>query len=514
MLKLLVTTLVMILAALMACTETTPTPDPTETPTPTGAAATPVPPNTPEPTATTTPPLTLVPPEAPSPQTPTDQENVISSLSEYELACIGEDPERTLAALTGGRPASMENQAKLVGCLDDDSVNQLFMSTIVPVALGEKTSACVQAGLDVIDPRAVMTAGLEGNAQAAMGGSMAAFSVAVACLNDEEWTQAAPRLGMRPEDREGVLCIMAALGGPTTMATALTEAMASEGVAEGSALFAAGLECDMEPPAESTASQPARATPSPMPTAVLVITVAEIPAGILEYNRGEWKHWVDEDGDCQDARQEVLIAESLVEVTYEDDRQCRVATGRWYGAFTSSYTEDPDDLDIDHMVPLKNTHDCGGWRWDAATKESYANDLTDPDHLIDVTSRANRAKGSRGPEECTPSDLDYWCQYAVDWTKIKQQWGLTMTQVESEIVMGMLRTCYEPPEVQVETLEAMVVTGVDKPTAEPEGTVYESCEDAAAAGELRVQGNRGSGRGFPSEVVPSARDADGVLCEL
>ena len=70
------------------------------------------------------------------------------------------------------------------------------MATIVPVQVGEETSACVQAGLDVIDPRAVMTADLEGNAATAMDGSMAEFTFAVACLNDEKWTEAAPRLGM------------------------------------------------------------------------------------------------------------------------------------------------------------------------------------------------------------------------------------------------------------------------------------------------------------------------------
>ena len=57
-----------------------------------------------------------------------------------------------------------------------------------------------------------------------------------------------------------------------------------------------------------------------------MITVAAIPADIPDYDRGDWRHWVDQDGDCQDARQEVLIAESLVTVTFETDRQCRVAT--------------------------------------------------------------------------------------------------------------------------------------------------------------------------------------------
>ena len=53
-----------------------------------------------------------------------------------------------------------------------------------------------------------------------------------------------------------------------------------------------------------------------------------VPAGIPEYDRGDWKNWVDADGDCQDERQEVLIEESLEAVTFETDRECRVETGQ------------------------------------------------------------------------------------------------------------------------------------------------------------------------------------------
>ncbi len=47
------------------------------------------------------------------------------------------------------------------------------------------------------------------------------------------------------------------------------------------------------------------------------------------------------------------------------------------------------------------------------------------------------------------------------------------------------------------------------------GATYPSCEAAAAAGEPRVQGSSGGGRGFPADKVPSARDgdSDGVVCE-
>ena len=137
-------------------------------------------------------------------------------------------------------------------------------------------------------------------------------------------------------------------------------------------------------------------TPTAAPATTLSIAVAQIQSDIPEYDRPQWKHWTDADGDCQDARQEALISESLVEVTFESERKCRVAMGRWYGAFTGVYVEAPGDLDVDHLVPLKNAHDSGGWAWNAARKQEYANHLGHPDHLIAVTNESEQIKGRQG----------------------------------------------------------------------------------------------------------------------
>ena len=212
----------------------------------------------------------------------------------------------------------------------------------------------------------------------------------------------------------------------------------------------------------------------------------------------------------------MLIAESLEPVEYEDDRECRVEWGRWWAPYLAHHLENPGHIDVDHHVPLRNAHVSGAWAWSPERKEEYANYLEDPDHLIAISSRHNRSKGARGPEEWAPPDNDLWCQYALDWTEIKQRWNLSMTPQEAEIVMDMLGTCENPSEVEVETLEGMVaIPGEDKPTPEPEETVYESCDEAAAAGEQRVQGSSGGGQGFPKAMVPSARDGDGdgVVCE-
>ena len=131
-----------------------------------------------------------------------------------------------------------------------------------------------------------------------------------------------------------------------------------------------------------------------------------------------------------------------------------------------------------------------------------------------ISSRHNRSKGAHGPDEWKSPDEGLWCDYAVDWAEIKERWSLTMTQVESEIVMDMLGTCENPPEFDMKTLDYLgSVTGEHKPGVE--ASVYGSCEEAAAAGEERVQGSQSGGLGFPKDMVPSARDGDqdGVVCE-
>ena len=280
-------------------------------------------------------------------------------------------------------------------------------------------------------------------------------------------------------------------------------------------------------PAAASTSTP---TPAPAPTVapgepsmvLLSIVVAPVPDAIPEYDRGEWRHWTDEDGDCQDARQEALVAESVGPVVYTDSDQCRVASGAWVGPYTGERFTDPGRLDIDHMVPLGNAHRSGGWAWSSEQKRLYANDLSYGNHLIAVQASANRAKGSRSPAEWKPPDGGYWCQYAVDWIAIKNTWELTVVEPEAEALREMLGTCAPSQTLTVVQADPTDTTGPTPtetggapPPSPPPASTYASCDDAVAAGEPRVQGSSGPGRGFPAAKVPSARDGDGdgLVCE-
>ena len=92
---------------------------------------------------------------------------------------------------------------------------------------------------------------------------------------------------------------------------------------------------------------------------------AEVSSDIPDYDRDDWSHWSDANGDCQDTRQEVLIAESKRAVTFKTPDRCTVKRGRWLGLYTGKVVRNPSALDIDHLVPLGNAHRSGGWVWDS-----------------------------------------------------------------------------------------------------------------------------------------------------
>jgi hypothetical protein len=160
------------------------------------------------------------------------------------------------------------------------------------------------------------------------------------------------------------------------------------------------------------------------------------PTVTPDYDRADWQHWIDDDADCQDTRQEVLIEETLTTPTL-DSRGCRVITGMWRDEYTGVVYTDPTDLDVDHRVPLANAHRSGGWAWDASRRRAYANDLSDRAHLVAVSASANRSKADRGPDAWRPPLRASWCHYAEAWRAAKQQWALTITADEERAMREM-----------------------------------------------------------------------------
>ena len=138
------------------------------------------------------------------------------------------------------------------------------------------------------------------------------------------------------------------------------------------------------------------------PTALSVLaTIAVQNEYKTGYSRSLFKHWTDANGNGCDTREEVLIAESQSKPQV-DAYGCKVIEGDWLSPYDNVMHTNPSDLDIDHMVPLKEAWDSGAWNWTAAQRQTFANDLSDPRALIAVTAGQNRSKSDRDPSNWIP----------------------------------------------------------------------------------------------------------------
>nr|WP_246223229.1 DUF1524 domain-containing protein [Alteromonas profundi] len=157
-----------------------------------------------------------------------------------------------------------------------------------------------------------------------------------------------------------------------------------------------------------------------------------------EYSRDLFPHWVDDDKDCQDTRAEVLITQSSIPVVFTDKSNCQVTTGAWYDPYTDKVYYDDDDLDIDHIVPLKWAYEHGADDWPLALRREFANA---PINTIAVYSRANRSKGAKGPSTWMPSNHSYRCKYLDKFIKITEVFKLEFKPRERRVINNQLAAC-------------------------------------------------------------------------
>jgi len=156
------------------------------------------------------------------------------------------------------------------------------------------------------------------------------------------------------------------------------------------------------------------------------------------YNRKDWPHWIDADGDCQNTRQELLIATSKVPVQFKDYRRCTVRQGKWYGVYTGQTFDLASDVDIDHIVPLAHAHRYGADQWTKAQRSVFANDF---ENLLVVSTTTNQAKSDKAPHEWLPPQKSYWCDYGKRWPRVKDKYGLRYSGQERIALDSLAETC-------------------------------------------------------------------------
>ena len=201
-----------------------------------------------------------------------------------------------------------------------------------------------------------------------------------------------------------------------------------------------------------------------------------------KYERSDYYHWIDADGDCQDTRVEVLVEENIGTISYLTNSSCKVVTGAWYDPFTNTTFSTASRLDVDHMVPLKEAHESGAYLWSSIKKKEFANDLTASASLIAVSGSANRSKGSRDPAEWLPTNTSYQTTYATNWASIKVKWELTADADEIATLKSLLGSSATLPT----QAEESVCTGSVDESVTDNASCCKWCSTGKACGDTCI----------------------------
>ena len=281
------------------------------------------------------------------------------------------------------------------------------------------------------------------------------------------------------------------------------------------------------------------AQPSAAPTTEMVEGGVEV-VGLLAfvavenevgvgYDRELFSYGLDLDGDGCDTRAEVLQTESL-KLPQIDYPGCQVREGDWWSLYDSLSVTDAADLEIDHVVALKEAWDSGAWKWQPLHRVAFANDLEDSRTLRAVSTAMNVAKGDRDPSNWLPPSPAALCPFLADWVAVKVRWGLSMDASEHGRISNLLggscaglRTApVTPAPVVLAAMNLPSETVPQRPfialppSGDDESQItspavydpyYGSCADARAAGAAPLYA------GEPGYRPRLDRDGDGVACE-
>lgn len=165
------------------------------------------------------------------------------------------------------------------------------------------------------------------------------------------------------------------------------------------------------------------------------LTVAAA-ASMSGYSREKFTHWISQGNGC-DTRDVVLKRDGK---SVKATADCKITAGSWHSPYDDKNLTDPQDLDIDHMVPLAAAWRSGAAKWTDDQRKDFANDLTRP-QLFAVSLQSNRSKGDQDPSTWKPPNHAFWCTYATDWVTVKAYYKLSVTQAEKTALADMLATC-------------------------------------------------------------------------
>ncbi len=219
-----------------------------------------------------------------------------------------------------------------------------------------------------------------------------------------------------------------------------------------------------------------------------IATLDEIPPTTenppSEYQREEGfgRSWLDVDGNHCDTRNDILGLQ-LTDVEYvpmdEAPSRCRRATVQ-SGILDDPYTgrrieftrDQPNAVQIDHLVPLSWAWRNGAWRLTQEERIAFAND---PNNLLAVDGPTNQGKGDKGPSQWLPANEGFQCEYSERFTDVVFSYDLSLPDDDRAALTSLLTDC-----------ASGVVSGVDPSQSERGGLSDEELMEEIIGGVILV----------------------------
>jgi hypothetical protein len=206
------------------------------------------------------------------------------------------------------------------------------------------------------------------------------------------------------------------------------------------------------------------------------------------YDRALFDHWRDIDGDGCDSRDQVLKRDSI-SLPQVDPVNCNVIAGDWVSPYDGGKWINPSDIDIDHVVALKEAWDSGAWAWSAAQRKAFANDTSDSRTLLAVTDSVNQSKSDKDPSNWLPPLQSYTCTYLGNWIAVKVRWSLSMDSSEYGRIKNLLQsTCISldiAPIPNLQNISGGTTVVTNPPVASTNSTVTPNTASAGSVAQIK-----------------------------
>lgn len=163
------------------------------------------------------------------------------------------------------------------------------------------------------------------------------------------------------------------------------------------------------------------------------------------YDRDEFPHWSDADGDGCDTRAEILRRDAVPGTAVTDRGGCVVGAevdDPYTGTRIYEAPGSGSEVDIEHVVALSDAWQKGAGQWSKQRRETFAND---PLNLMAVDDGQNAAHGDGDAATWLPPRREYWCDYVARQIAVKHHYELWVTTAERDAMERVLERCPGQP---------------------------------------------------------------------